>query len=282
MRIKYQIFLYSLLFGFTAINCDAQNIHPYKMKFADFESWTPTQPGDVALKNFRPYRATYSRTYTSASTGQPVSDHIFMTAQEVSWYGKTVILFEYHDVGSLDFPDTNARTQFYYLDKENLALEMAVGPKAGTAQDYTTVRVFEDKITRSKINTETGEVEFSELANTEPVFPFSQLRFFIWGSMDLTVDDKILFNRIYNAPQNALMPVLGYVEEQTDYTTPDGNKYRPYVIDQTANPTSPIVNKFFVINQPPYVLAQGIYDADQDEITRWWLKLESFEYLDGK
>jgi len=64
-----------------------------------------------------------------------------------------------------------------------------------------------------------------------------------------------------------------------DHEVPDGKKHRPFVIDNANNPTSSTLNKVFVIQEPPYILGQGIYDADEDEIIRWWLKLETFEYL---
>lgn len=281
MKTKYQLLLASVLITFTTVSCDAQNIHPYKAKFGDFSTWSSTVPGDVTLKNFKPYRAVYTRAYNDRN-GESRTDKVIMTAQKVYWYGRTAILFEYHDAGSGEFTDTNARTQFYYLDESTLELLLAVGPTLGTPEDYTTVRLLEDKIATSSVNTATGETNFRELPKDGPVFPFSQLRFLIWGAMDLNVGDKVKLERLYTASQNGLQPVLGIAAEQIDYTAPDGKKYRPIVVENTANPTTPILNKFFVINEPPYVLAQGLYNADDDEIYRWFLKLDSFELLDGK
>lgn len=270
-----------LLICFCASACEAQNIHPYKMKFKDYEQWNGTLPGDHTLKNFRPYRAVYSRTYTS-SKGEARQDSILMTAQTAYWYGKTVIVFEYHDGASPEYDDTNVRSQLYYLDAETLELYYSIGPKSGTPEDYTIVRVLDDKITNSKVNTETGEIEFSIHETTDPVFASRQLRFLIWSTLDLSIGKGIRLENVYFASPGVTAIDLGVVAEQVDYQAPDGTNYRPFVIDNTSNPTTAIVNKYFIIDEPPYVLAQGIYDADKDEIYRWFLKLESFEYLDGK
>lgn len=263
----------------TIVN--AQGLHPYKQKFADMQSWAPIGPADINLKNFRPYRAVYARTYTNGQ-GKKVNDQIIMSAQRVYWYGKTVILFEYHDVGALDFKDTNARTQFYYLDENTLQMYLAVGPKAGTPEDYTSVRVLEDKITTSRLNTATGEVDFKEFPTSDPTFGFRQLRFLMWGAMDLKVGQKIKLQPLFNPPAGGPTLAVGIVADQVEYTMPDKKKKRPYIIENTNNPTSAIMHQFHIINEAPYVLAQGLYNADQKKVTSWWLKLQSFEYLDGK
>ena len=281
MKNNLKTLLLIFILALLSSSCNAQEIHPYKQKFADLQSWSPTLPGDITLKNFRPYRAVYSRTYTN-SKGKTVNDQVIMTAQRMYWYGKNVILFEVHDSGSPEFKDTNARTQFYYLDEKTLQLHLAVGPKVSTPEDYTTVRVLKDKITTSRLNTATGEVDFKELATTEPTFGFRQLRFLMWGAMDLKVGDKIKLQPIFFPSQGAQAFTVGLVSEQVDYTTPDRKKHRPYIIENTNNPTSAVVHRFFIINEAPYLLAQGLYNADDDEIYRWWLKLELFEYLDKK
>ena len=279
---KNQLFLLILIGTFLSTSCHSQDFHPYNKKFSDLKDWPITLPADVALKNFRPFRAVYSRTYTSFKAGDTVNDKVIMIAQRAFWYGKTVVLFEYQDQGTLEFEYTNGRTQFYYLDEKTLQLYLAVGPKAGQAEDYTTVRVLEDKISTSKLNTATGEVEFNELETQEPVFGFNQLRFLMWASMDLKVGDKIKLYPVFSPVSNKLLETAGIVEEQTDYTTPDGKNYRPYLIDNTYRFDSEVVNKFYIIHEPPYLLGQGLYNADDDEIYRWWLKLDSFEFLDDE
>lgn len=263
-------------------SCTGQEIHPYKEKFIDFQSWPATAPGDFTFDNFTPYRAVYSRTYTHHKTGETVNDQVIMTAQRVFWYGKNAILFEVHDVGTPEVPDTNGRTQFYYLDEKTLELFLAVGPKAGTPQDYTSVRVLDKKIVTSKLNTETGKVETSEFKTQEPTFGFRQIRFLMWAAMDLNVGNKIKLFPNFNAPAAEQIPVLGIVKEQSNYTTPNGEVVNAYVVENTNNPMSAIVNKFYVSSEAPYLLAQGLYNADDDEIYRWWYKLESWEKLDGK
>ncbi|AXT18976.1 hypothetical protein D7030_14915 [Flavobacteriaceae bacterium AU392] len=281
MKNYFKTLLIILLVAITSSLCNAQSIHPYKKKFADLQSWPSTFPKDITFKNFRPYRAVYSRTYTNKK-GQAVNDQVIMTAQKVYWYGKSAILFEVHDTGSPEFEDTNGRTQFYYLDEKTLQLYLAVGPKVSTPEDYTTVRVLEDKIVTSRLNTATGEVDLKELTTSEPSFGFRQLRFLMWGAMDLKEGDKIKLQPIFFPSQGAQAFAVGIVTRQVDYTTPDNKKYKPYVVENTNNPTSAVVNKFFIINEAPYLLAQGLYNADDDEIYRWWLKLKLFEYLDKK
>ncbi len=282
MRKDLKTALVAMLIAFLSSSCNSQDIHPYKQKFADFQNWESVRPGDFTFENFQPYRAVYSRTYTQASSGKTVNDQVVMIAQKVFWYGKNAILFELQDVGTPEFDNTNGRTQFYYLDEKTLQLYLAVGPKAGTPEDYTSVRILDKKIVTSRLNTATGEVEFKELKTKDPSFGFYQLRFLMWAAMDLKVGEKIKHEPVFNPPAGLTTVSLGTVEEQVDYTTPDGKKYRPFLIDNTNDASSPVVHKFFVINEAPYLLAQGIYNADDDEIYRWWYKLESWELLDGK
>lgn len=282
MKNHLKILVLALLLAIVSPMCNAQNLHPYKMKFGDMQSWTPTLPKDISFENFRPYRAVYNRSYISSANGNTINDQIIMTAQRVYWYGKNVILFEYHDVATPELEETNARTQFYYLDEKTLQLYMAVGPKSGTPEDYTTVRVLEDKIATSRLNTATGEVDFKEFPTTDPMFGFRQLRFLMWAAMDLKVGDKIKLQPIFSPPQGAPTLAVGIVAKQEEYTTPNNKKYKPFIIENTNNPSSAIVNKFYIINEAPYLLAQGLYNANDDEIYRWWLKLASFEYLDKK
>lgn len=278
LRLIGSIFLILLV----TLNGYGQGIHPSKKEFADFPNWKITAPGDFTFKNFQPYRAVYSRTYTHNKTKEAVNDKVTMSAERVWWFGKKAILFEVHDIGTDKVKDTNGRTQFYYLDEATLEMYLAVGPKAGTPQDYTSVRVLDDKITVSKLNTATGEVEFKETPNSKPTFGFRQIRFMMWAAMDLKVGDKIRLEPLFYAPQSVLLPEPAIVEEQTDFRTPDGKEYKPYVVNNTNEAQSPNSAKFFVINEAPYLLGQGLYNADDDEIYRWWLKLESWELLDGK
>ncbi len=281
MKTNSKTPLVALFIAIVSLSCNGQQIHPYKKKFGDFANWPSTTPKDINFENFQPFRAVYSRSYTSMQ-GHSVNDKVIITAQRVWWYGKKAILFEFHDAGTPEFDYTNGRTQFYYLDEQTLQMYMAVGPKLTTAQDYTTVRVQDDKITTTKVNTATGEVEFSELETKDPSFAFRQIRFMMWAAMDLNIGDKIKLEPLFHAPQGIQGPAIAIVEEQVDYTTPDDKKYQPYVVESTNNGDDAIVNKFFIINEAPYLLAQGLYNADDDEIYRWWLKLEEWELLDGK
>lgn len=282
MKNQTKTLVLIILLVIGSLMCNAQNLHPYKIKFGDMQSWTPTLPKDISFKNFQPYRAVYNRSYISSANGNMVNDQIIMTAQRAYWYGKNVILFEYHDIGTSEVKETNARSQFYYLDEKTLQLYMAVGPKSGTPEDYTTVRVLEDKIATSRINTATGEVDFKEFPTTDPMFGFRQLRFLMWAAMDLNVGDKIKLQPIFSPPQGAPTLAVGIVAGQETYTATNNKKYKPFVVENTNNPSTPIVNKFYIINEAPYLLAQGLYNADDDKIYRWWLQLESFEYLDEK
>lgn len=258
MKFASAILPLCLILGHLVSALCAQEIHPYKKEFADFQTWNSTGPEDINLRNFRPYRAVYKRTYTNGE-GQTVNDQVVMVAQRTNWFGSSAILFEYHDMGSKDFKDTNGRTQFYYLDEKTLKMHLAVGPKAGTPLDYTVVRVLDDKITTSRLVTETGDVEFKEFETTEPTFGFRQIRFLMWSALDLNVGDKIKLQPIFNAPQGQPSIALGIVKEQVDYTTPDGKEHRPFVVENTNDPTSALVHKFYLVNEAPYLLAQGLY-----------------------
>ena len=74
--------------GSTGAALAQQKAHPKKAALADHGSWPTTAPGEVRLKDFRPFRAVYDREYTQGSgpgAGEKRQDRVIVHAEEVGW-----------------------------------------------------------------------------------------------------------------------------------------------------------------------------------------------------
>ncbi len=58
-----RVFLSLLLLSSVAVCQRSGDVRPEKVAFKDVKNWSATNPGDVHLKNFRPFRAVYERNY---------------------------------------------------------------------------------------------------------------------------------------------------------------------------------------------------------------------------
>ena len=252
-----------------------QTVHPKKTHYQDAQSWPGTKPGDVALKNFRPFRAVYQRNYTSAAG--PRTDRVIITAEEVGWDGQAAIAITLLDTGDPAFEDTNGRTLSMYVNREDLSLLFEIGPAPGTAKDYYVARRLADKMVINSVTTETGEHQFQPVEISLPGFgPGS----WVIANMDLQADMKIRLDPVYSPRANALtgFTQIGYVVGQEPYTDLSGTTYEAWMVEHTSNLANASVARRPMIDRPPYVLGTEIVNLDTGE-KRDSMRLIAFEYL---
>ena len=231
--------------------CTQSQIHPSKQAYADWESWPVTTPDQVDLSDsFRPFRAVWSREYRNMN-GEMRSDHIVLVAEELSWYGRPVISLTYHDVGALDSPDTNARTVNVYVDRRNLTLVRATGPKVGTAEDYNVVAAGEGAIVTTTVSTATGSAETSEFATDSPVFGSFSVDFLIWAGLSLGPDTRAV-THLYSPSANGMVPSIIRVVGSEEVELPDGERARAWVVERPTNqPENARMHHFRILDRPP-------------------------------
>ena len=260
--------------------CQQQQVHPKKTHFQDAQSWPATQPGEVTLKNFRPFRAVYQRNYTQGAgpgAGEPRTDRIIITAEEVGWDGQAAIAITLIDTGDPQYDDTNGRTLFMYVKREDLSLLFEVGPSPGKAKDYYVGRKMADKIVLNKVTTDTGDNEFQSMETSLPGFgPGS----WVMANMDLKQGMKIRLDPVYSLP-NALTGFanMGYVVGKETYTDLSGTTYEAWMVEHSTNLANATVARRPLIDHPPYLLGTEMVNLDTGEKGSYSIRLISFEYL---
>lgn len=254
----------------------SQDVHPKKTHFQEVVTWPATQPGDVTLNNFKPFRAVYQRSYTNGA-GQRRTDRVIITAETIAWYGEAAIAITLIDSGNPAFDDTNGRTLTMYVKQSDLSLLLEIAPQPGTAVDYYVARRLTDKLTVNRVTTETGEHQFQTPETSVPGFgPGS----WIIANMDLQAGQKVRLNPVYSPRANALTGFtdVGYVAGREAYTDLSGKTYQAWMVEHASNLSSPTLMRRPMINEPPYLLGTEVINLDTGD-KRDSMRLLSFEYL---
>lgn len=259
--------------------CHGQDVHPQKTHYQDAPSWPSTQPGEVTLQNFRPFRAVYQRTYTNGS-GQARTDRVIITAEHIGWEGHEAIALTLTDTGDPAFEDTNARTLIMYVKQEDLSVLLEIGPTPGTAKDYYLARQMTDTLTLNQVTTATDAHQFRAMGIEGPGFGPGT---WVIASMPLHTGQKIQLAQVYSPRANALtgFTTLGYVAGQEPYTDLSGNTYTAWMVEHTSNLASPVLARRPLIDRPPYLLGTEILNLDTGD-KRDAMRLISWAYLDGE
>ncbi len=272
-------FIFLLVIMYPIAACQSQDVHPKKTHFQDAQSWASTNPGDVTLKNFRPFRAVYQRNYTNKA-GEPRTDRVIISAEEIGWDGDAAIAITVIDTGEPEYEDTNGRTLSMYVKREDLSLLFEIGPSPGTAKDYYIGRKLDDKLVLNSVTTETGAHQFQPMETTLPGFgPGS----WVMASMDLEQGMKIRLDPVYSPRSNPLTGFThtGYVAGQESYTDLSGRTYDAWMIEHTGNLASASVARRPMVDHPPYLLGTEIVNLETGD-RRDSMRLITFEYLGEK
>lgn len=254
-------------------------VHPKKAGYSDAQQWPATAPGDVKLKNFHPFRAVYQRSYRQGSgpgKGQQRQDHVIVTAENVAWHGKPAILINVLDVANTEYDDTNARSLFMYVDREDLSIVLEVGPLPGKAKDYYIARKMEDKMVLTMVTSEDGN------ANVETM-PTSARGFgpgtWVMACMDLKKDLKIRLDPHFSPAGNAVSGMkFARIIGQKSYKDASGKKYNAWVAEAMWGLSNAKVIHRYLIDKPPYYLGTDSINLDSGE-KKEFARLTEFSFL---
>lgn len=243
---------------------DAQQVHPGKAHFQDAASWPAFAPGDVALRNFHPFRAVYERVYQDAQ-GDEIRDHIIITAERVAWGETPAILVTLVDSGSRDHDDTWARIQTRVISERDESLLMQIAPAPGTARDYL-IGHTDGGARATLVEAESGA------AQSLPVeFPVPQLGtpgLWLAASMDLEEGQRLAFSAAdAPAPSSTLggRP-LQAVGQEAFSAGPIGD-VEAWVVEYPLGMTNGRMMRTFLIDRPPYMVGKRPLDLDSGETT---------------
>ncbi len=244
-------------------------------------SWALTSPGDISLANFRPYTATYERTYIQglgAGAGEERTDFLRVTANEGGWDGQKSVIVTIHESANEDFADTAARSWFYMLNPETLALQHWMGPVSGTATDYNVIRVFEDRILTTAIRSDLGEASQQELPLPGSVFGLQHP--YVLGSLPLTEGLNVRIGPFYSEASHVIHEQPVRVLNQESMTDGGGTAWNAWVVEGTDNRavSSTRVTRWHVVNEPPYLLQRSYHDTVSGE-EGWTTRLVDFRYF---
>ncbi len=248
-----------------AQDAHSQAFHRTKAVFADAETWPAVSPGDIALKNFQPFRAVYERVYRDAQ-GRQRDDRVIIMAERVAWGETGAIMVSLIDAGNLDYNDTSARVQTRVFAEDDQRLLMQITPVPGTAKDYLLIHADEAPIRATRVDAATGEGSVQPLEVPMPQLGAPAL--WIVGSMALDVGQRI---RFAPADAPAASNILGarpfHVSGQESVRTQFGSEHRAWVVSYPLGMTNARVMQNFVIERPPYLLGKRPMDLESEETT---------------
>lgn len=271
--------------GMVAAGCgagdavDGQELHPAKTMYADAQSWPATSAEEIALPNFRPFRAIYERHYTQGlgpGAGEPRQDWVVVTADYAAWDDREAIVVSMYDTGNTRYADTNGRIWTAYVDRTNLDLLLELGPLPGAAKDYYVLRRDENGLIGGMMNLEEQNTEYQ----TADVGDMTGIAIGPWAmaSVPLNAGDRLRFDPFFGITANAFNATPGIVEGEVTWVDPTGEGWGAWQIDQLGSPSSPRVNRTMVVAEPPYLLARYLHNMETGEDSPGQ-RLVAFQYL---
>ncbi len=275
-RVTPVLLILTLLSSGTVVCQQSDNVREEKMAYKDVNKWSATKPGDVSLKNFRPFRAVYERNYLQGAgpnAGDLRVDRVIVTAEEVGWDGKKAVLITLIDSGDAKWADTAARNLFMIVDLEDMHLLFESGPIPGKAKDYYFIRP--DTGMGTMITTDAGTSETRE-------FPKGAVGFgpgpWALGSLDLKDGAKIRLDPFASPAANILGTRSGIVKGRREFTDLSGQSHAGWLLESGGNLSSSRMAQIYITDRPPYLLARFSVDLDSGEETKG-LRLKTFQYL---
>lgn len=252
----------------------SQQIHPKKQAFKNVAKWPTTSPSKVVLRNFRPFRAVYDRTYRQHSgteAGAVREDRVIISAEQVGWDGKKAISISLIDSGIEGKSDTNARALFMIVDRKNLNVLFEVGPIPGKAKDYYFARIENGTASISEVTTDTQKINAKTAKQDKPGFGPSA---WAMASSGLRKGKKIKLSPVYSPQANPLTEIYaGHVLDKTKFTDGNGNEHEVFVLETTKSFTNSKVKHLYLSNKPPYYFGTETVDLDTGERKRFvWLR----------
>ncbi len=272
----------ALLFTFVLLSPGTgagqqERVRSEKAAFQDAASWPQTAPGQVKLRDFRPFRAVYQRSYNQASgpnAGQLRTDRVIVHAEEVGWDGKAAILVTLIDSGDPKWNDTAARSLFMVIDRQDMHVYFESGPVPGKAKDYYFAQP--ETGVGTMVTTADGIAQIQK-------FPAGLVGWgpgsWVLASMDLKEGMKILLGPFITPGVNIFTHKQGIVKGRKEFVDAGSQKHNAWLIENGGTLSSSRMGQIYVAPQPPYFLASFSRDLDSGQETNG-TRLVSFQYLD--
>lgn len=252
------------------------NPHPEKKVYADVASWPATAPGEVTLKHFEPFRASYDRSYTQGAgpgAGEQRQDLVIVHADEVGWEGRRAAAITLIDAGAAKYADTNMRTMTMVMDLESLQVLFESGPLPGASKDYYIGLFNGDEAILNIIKTETQEHTPQKMPAKQPGFGAGS---WVMASMDLESGMLVNLAPYYSMQGNSLSRSnYGRVIERATFEDGSGGRHEAWVLETSAwyGLDNPKVLRLYLQDAPPYYLGTEIFNYDTGEGKRFvWLR----------
>ena len=253
----------------------AEEVHPEKLVYADYSEWPATTPGSITLNQFQPFRAVYGRHYTDHN-GQERLDRVVVTAERIAWADEEAIAVGLVDTGNTDYPDTYARSHMRFFSAEHLGLLFQLTPAPGAAQDYMVIRVGEESVNATMVESETGDAEHREMPNPGPDWGVPG----VWalGSMPLEEGMKIRLDPAFAMANSSVLGTSPYrVVGQEQVSLPNGETMEARVVEYPLGMTNGRIMQLLIVDRPPYLVEKRPYDVDTGEFSdRGSLRLQQF------
>ena len=260
----------------AAIAQAPKDVHPEKTVYADLGNWPVTEPGQVELKSFRPFRAVYDRQYTQSQgsgAGEKRQDRVIVSTEEVAWYGERAVAIMVIDSGAAKYADTNMRSLLMVTAIDDLRALFEIGPVPGKAKDYYLALFTGEEALLSTVMTEAQEYQPRKMPTQKPGFgPGS----WVMASMKLEEGMKIQLAPYYSPQANPISQSShGRVIGRKTMTDGSGQERSAWVVETNGwyGPTSPKVLRLYLQDSPPYYLGTEIFNHDTGESKQFvWLR----------
>ncbi len=252
----------------------SQLAHPKKQMFSDVAKWPTTSPGkSTKLKNFRPFRAVYDRTYKQSSgpnAGAARQDRVIISAEETAWEGKRTVAITLIDSGIVKHRDTNARVSTTFVDQDNLRLLFGIAPVPGKAKDYYIGRVDPNIIKVSQVTTGTQTLTPKTLRTNQPGFGPAA---WAMASMKLRKGLKIKLGPVVGGRDPLSMVTFGHVIGKGKFVDGSGNETQAWIVESSSSMVTQMVRRVYLIDKPPYYLGTESVDLDSGKRKKFvWLR----------
>lgn len=274
LRLLQSVALMLVMSGEGASQVVPQEVHPTKGVFADFEQWPAIARGELALANFRPFRAVYERSYQDVN-GRPRTDRVVITAERVAWGSEAAIMVTLIDTGSLAYDDTSPRTHVRIFAETDQRMLYQISPAPGTPRDFLMINTEGSSPRVTRVNDSNGEAVTQTLPVSTPQLGAPAL--WIVGSMQPSTGRKLRFG---SADLPAASNILGarefmVVAKETVGPGPAG-RHEASVVNYPLGMTNARVMQNVVIDRPPYLVSKRPMDLASGEVEAETLRLIEF------
>ena len=276
--MKSALVLVHFLLSMSLFAYQTKDTHPSKTPFLDSQTWQATQPGQVTLAHFVPFRAEYERRYNQGAgpkKGQLRIDRVVIVADFAGWDGRKAINATIWDSAHEKYDDTNGRLYSQYFAVDNLELLYEMGPIPGKGKDYYTLADAGDQWTGTIVMTGLGTAEKKPVPLNMPAFgapaPWIQASMALSKNQKVRLDPALSFG---GGVMTNYAPVIA--TERNKFKARNGQTYTVWVLESVTEMNTPWVKQSYVIKEPPYLIKRTSINKESGE-ENVWMELIHFQ-----